>query len=31
VVISLLGLAVDLLFTVVERQTVIKWGMKRNL
>ena len=31
VVISLLGIAVDLLFTVVEQQTVIKWGMKRNL
>ncbi len=29
VVISLLGLVVDFAFTLVERETVVRWGMKR--
>ncbi|MBX5489528.1 MAG: ABC transporter permease [Chloroflexi bacterium] len=31
VVISLLGILVDLLFTVIEQQTVVKWGMKHGV
>ncbi|HLI25761.1 MAG TPA: ABC transporter permease [Chloroflexota bacterium] len=31
VVISLLGILVDLLFTLIEQQTVVKWGMKHGV
>jgi NitT/TauT family transport system permease protein len=31
VVISLLGILVDLVFTLIEQQTVVKWGMKHGV